>query len=87
MADVTIRDIAREAGVAVSTVSYALSGKVVLRKETRRRIIEAAERLGYRPRPARRRSGTRSETPLIVILVELVIRESCGVRTDRRPPV
>jgi LacI family transcriptional regulator len=69
MAEVTIRDIAREAGVAVSTVSYALSGKVVLREETRRRVMEAAEKLGYRPRAPRRRPGARRETPVIAILL------------------
>jgi DNA-binding LacI/PurR family transcriptional regulator len=45
---VGIRDIAREARVSITTVSHALNGKGRLPEETRRRVREAAERLGYR---------------------------------------
>jgi len=45
---VGIRDIAREAQVSITTVSHALNGKGRLPEETRRRVREAAERLGYR---------------------------------------
>jgi DNA-binding LacI/PurR family transcriptional regulator len=64
-----MRDIAREAGVAISTVSYALGGKVVLKDETRRRILEAAEKLGYRQRPARKRAPGRRAPPVVAILL------------------
>ena len=42
-----IRSVAREAGVSVSTVSRALNGYADVNTETRRRVQEAAERLGY----------------------------------------
>lgn len=51
---VSIRDVAREAGVSVTTVSHALNGKGRLNPETRRRVCEVADRLGYRPNPAAR---------------------------------
>ena len=51
---VSIRDVAREAGVSVTTVSHALNGKGRLNAETRRRVREVADRLGYRPNPAAR---------------------------------
>jgi DNA-binding LacI/PurR family transcriptional regulator len=45
----TIREVAREAGVSIATVSHALSGKRPVSGATRRRIKAAARRLGYRP--------------------------------------
>ena len=43
----TIGDVAREAGVSRSTVSYALSGNRPISLETRERIDEAIRRLGF----------------------------------------
>lgn len=45
----TIHDVAVAAGVSISTVSYALSGKRPVSEKTRRRIEEAAAALGYTP--------------------------------------
>ncbi|WP_426518294.1 LacI family DNA-binding transcriptional regulator [Diaminobutyricibacter sp. McL0618] len=45
----TIRDVAYAAGVSVSTVSYALSGKRSLSDETRRRIEDAIRALDFTP--------------------------------------
>ncbi len=49
MAKVTIKDVAREAGVSISTVSNALNGVDVLKPETREHILEVANRLHYIP--------------------------------------
>ncbi len=43
----TIKDVAREAGVSVTTVDRAINGRSVVREETLRRIAEAAHRIGY----------------------------------------
>ncbi|MEP7289773.1 MAG: LacI family DNA-binding transcriptional regulator [Chloroflexota bacterium] len=45
----TIKDVAKQAGVAISTVSYALSGTRPVAKETRERILRAVEELNYHP--------------------------------------
>ena len=45
----TIRDVARRAGVAVSTASLALNGKPYVSQEARLRVLQAAEELGYSP--------------------------------------
>ncbi|WP_084078137.1 LacI family DNA-binding transcriptional regulator [Demequina sp. NBRC 110057] len=50
----TIQDVAREAGVSISTVSYALSGKRSLKAETRERVLAAAAALGYLPHASAR---------------------------------
>lgn len=51
---VTIADVAREAGVSTATVSNALNATGRASEATRRRVREAAARLGYRPNPAGR---------------------------------
>jgi DNA-binding LacI/PurR family transcriptional regulator len=51
---VTTHDIAREAGVARSTVSHVLNNHpgIVLSRQTRERILAAARKLGYVPNSA-----------------------------------
>jgi DNA-binding LacI/PurR family transcriptional regulator len=46
----TITDVAQAAGVSRTTVSYVLSGRTDVRvpEDTRRRIMDAAARIGYR---------------------------------------
>jgi DNA-binding LacI/PurR family transcriptional regulator len=57
----TIHDVARVAGVSISTVSYALSGKRSVSGATRRRIEEAVRELDYRPNAgARMLAGRRT---------------------------
>src|SRR5690349_3371721 len=49
MRRVTIRDVAAEAGVSIGTASKALNGQGKLRAETRERVAEVAQRLGFAP--------------------------------------
>jgi DNA-binding LacI/PurR family transcriptional regulator len=67
---VSIKDVAREAGVSVTTVSHALNGKGRLNPETRERVREVAGRLGYRPNPAAR-SLVSGRTGLIAMMASL----------------
>ncbi|WP_084104614.1 LacI family DNA-binding transcriptional regulator [Demequina sp. NBRC 110056] len=50
----TIDDVARAAGVSISTVSYALSGKRSIKESTRNRVLDAAAHLGYLPNASAR---------------------------------
>lgn len=50
----TMTDIAREAGVSLSTVSYALSGKRPISEATRARVRAAVEKLEFHPRASAR---------------------------------
>ena len=60
MGKITIRDVAREAGVSISLVSLVMNAKrdaegnldCNVNKDTARRIAEVAKRLGYRPNKA-----------------------------------
>ena len=67
---VTMRDVAKEAGVTSAAVSYALSGKRPISEETRRRVEQAIERLGYTPNMAARTLGSaRQDSRLIGVVV------------------
>lgn len=46
---VTIKDVAREAGVSYATVSRALSGSVEISENTRHRIMEICDEMDYSP--------------------------------------
>lgn len=51
---VGIKDIAKEAHVSISTVSYALNGSTKVTEETRARIVKIADDLNYIPNRAGR---------------------------------
>jgi DNA-binding LacI/PurR family transcriptional regulator len=61
---VTIRDIAERLNLSVGAVSRALSGYTDIAEDTRRRIFEAAQEMGYTPNRAARqlRKQTTSTT-------------------------
>ncbi|HHT24648.1 MAG TPA: LacI family transcriptional regulator [Clostridiaceae bacterium] len=46
---VTIKDIAKRAGVSYATVSRALNNKADVNQDTRKMIVKLAEEMGYRP--------------------------------------
>ncbi|MCM3719019.1 LacI family DNA-binding transcriptional regulator [Fictibacillus phosphorivorans] len=63
---VSIKDIAKKAGVSISTVSYALNGSPKVTKETSERIQAIAKELNYIPSAAAR-SLKKRETKIIGI--------------------
>ena len=66
----TSADVAREAGVSQSTVSYVMSGKRPISPETRRRVQDAIDRLTYEPHAgARALAGHRTSTIAVVVPV------------------
>src|SRR3982751_6677194 len=48
---ITIKDIAKTLGLATSTVSRALKGSYEISAETRKLVLEYAEKINYRPNP------------------------------------
>ena len=63
----TIQDVAKRAGVSVSTVSYAVNGTRPISEETRQRIFAAMQELGYRPHALAR--GLASKRSRIIALL------------------
>jgi len=65
---VTLKDIAKQVGFSVTTVSRALAGYDDVAEETRRLIVQTAEEMGYRPNVmARRLQKQRTDTLGFVI--------------------
>src|SRR5215475_13867205 len=65
---VTIKDVARESGVNISTVSRALNDEYGVHPDTREHVLAVATRLKYRPnRVARGLVTGRSNTLALVV--------------------
>jgi DNA-binding LacI/PurR family transcriptional regulator len=76
---VTIRDVARHAGVSVATTSRVLNGKDVVNAETRTRILTVMEELGFAPSPAARRLSL-GRTHTIGVIVSFLTRPQAAER-------
>ena len=73
----TIRDVAKAAGVSITTVSRALNGYSDVRSETRKRVVRIAEELHYRP-SAVARSLVRNRTQTVGLLVSDLAQSPSG---------
>jgi LacI family transcriptional regulator len=65
---VTISDVARHAGVAVSTVSYVLSGKRTISASTRQRVLASVRTLGYHPHAGARALASNRSNVIALVL-------------------
>jgi DNA-binding LacI/PurR family transcriptional regulator len=65
---VTIKDVARLSGVSPATVTRVMQGRNSVREETRRRVEEAVDALGYRPDHIARALVTRSSRTIGLLL-------------------
>ena len=74
----TINDVAREAGVSTSTVSYVMSGKRTISKETRDIVEAAMRRLSYSPRSSARALAS-SRSNVLGLVVPLRADVNVGV--------
>lgn len=65
---VTITDVARHAGVAVSTVSYVLSGKRAISATTRQRVLASIRDLGFHPNAGARALASKRSNVIALVL-------------------
>lgn len=68
---ITIKDIAKRAGVSVTTVSRALNGYTDIRAATRKRVLEVAESMNYRPSAVARSLVMKKSMTLGFIISEM----------------
>lgn len=64
----TIKDVAKKAGVSISTASYALNNRPNVHPKTREKILEVAESLGYYPNAHARNLKTRKSRNIGVFI-------------------
>ncbi|GAE25815.1 catabolite control protein A [Halalkalibacter wakoensis JCM 9140] len=67
----TIYDVAREAGVSMATVSRVVNGNPNVKPATRKKVLEAIERLGYRPNAVARGLASKKTTTVGVIIPDI----------------
>ena len=82
---VGIRDIAKEAGVSISTVSYALNGSDKVTEETRKRIKKIADEMNYVPNMAAK-ALKRRETKIIGVYLSDYLGSFYGELLDGIKP-
>lgn len=68
---ITIRDVARIAGVSVATVSRALNHSSVVSSQTRERVMQAVTELGYRPNANAQALATQSSETIGVVVMDV----------------
>ena len=77
----TIVDVAKLAGVAVTTVSRVMNNKGQVSQPTRDRVLAAIDELNYRPSPAAR-SLPRGRVHTVAVIVPFVTRPSAVERVQ-----
>src|SRR5258706_7906061 len=86
---ITLADIARALGVSKMTVSRAINNHPEISPETRARILEAAQRMNYRPNQYARALTTNRSYLLGVVVPDLMhsyFAEICrGIETVAKP--
>lgn len=75
LATVTIRDVAKRAGVGVGTVSRVLNDSPLVSEETRQRVLSAIETLDYSPSSVARRLS-RGRSMAIAVIAPFFTRRS-----------
>lgn len=69
--NITIYDVAREAGVSMATVSRVVNGNPNVKPSTRKKVLEAIERLGYRPNAVARGLASKKTTTVGVVIPDI----------------
>lgn len=78
MKKVSIKDVAKDVGVSITTVSRALNGYSDVSEKTKERIQEAVERLNYAPDINARSLGGKADTTIALLTSGLLERDENG---------
>jgi len=67
----SIKDVAREAGVSIATVSRVLNNVDVVNDDTKKKVLEAISKLGYRPNIIARSLKTQKTSTIGIIIPDI----------------
>lgn len=67
----SIKDVAREAGVSIATVSRVLNGIDVVNDETKKKVLDTIEKLGYRPNILARSLKTHKSSTIGIVIPDI----------------
>jgi LacI family transcriptional regulator len=70
MKRVTIYDVANEANVSLATVSRVINGLEIVREDTRNRVNQAIEKLGYKPNAIAQGLALQKTTSIALLIPE-----------------
>lgn len=70
MKRVTIYDVAKEADVSLATVSRVINHSTVVREDTKKRVEEAIERLGFKPNAVAQGLALQKTTTIALVVSE-----------------
>ncbi len=68
---VTIKDVAKLAGVSISTVSRVINNSKPVSPEVRRKVLDAIDELGYKPNQVARSLVTKKSNLIGVIVTDI----------------
>lgn len=69
--NVTIRDVARESGLSIATVSRFLNGKGYLSEQSEKKIKDVMERLDYKPNEVARSLSNRKTNTIALLIPDI----------------
>ena len=72
----TIYDVAGMAKVSLATVSRVLNNPDKVNDNTKKRVIEVIEKLGYKPNPIARDLATKKTKPIVCIILSNITHTS-----------
>lgn len=78
---VTIKDVAKEAGVSTATVSYVMNNLDKIKPDTRERVLEAIKKLNYTP-SSTARSLAKKEARQIALIVPFEDKSKRSILTE-----
>ena len=79
MLDITIKDIAKAAGVSTATVSYVINGSKTVTQEKRQRILDVIAKTGYQPNRAAKSLRTKKTNTIGVIVEDIMAFSSAKI--------